>query len=438
MHEKEDDEEEDFCVSMYLTYLRFLIPLAVTVIAFDLGGPLVNSGMARLPESKETLAAFGLAWTLMLFLFNPLQQVSQLGLVLAGSAKAKRKIQKFVLLVCLSLSVALTLFVFTPIGMWFLEDLHRVDRDLGQSARSAVMALIPLPIIIGMTSYHSGLLMRAHSTAPICYATFANIGVSLLSVFLLLRFESIQSHPIRLPIYVIYMGSMAELTIILFGYRRFARPILAEARAPFVSHYRSMRFFFPLATVMALQGISRPIINLFVSRRPDGVTALAVVAVAYSLGSVPYGWLNNLKSLVPAFAGWEDSRRSILRFCLVCGVGSFFLASLLFLTPLRDYLLLRIIALDPEIASLCALPLILSAFLPPTVLFRAYYHGIAMAEQRTQLLAPSGPTRIAATILILVALPQTGLHGAAIGIAALLGGFIFETIVVVWMVARNT
>ena len=140
------------------------------MIAFDLGGPLVNKGMARLPQSKETLATLGLAWNLMLFLFNPLHQVSHFGLVLAGNTKAK-KAQKFVLLVCLCFSIALPLFVFTLLGMWYLESLHQVNKKLGHSARFAVMAQIPLPLIIGMTSYHSSLLIRVHSTAPNSYAT---------------------------------------------------------------------------------------------------------------------------------------------------------------------------------------------------------------------------------------------------------------------------
>ena len=424
-----------FC---YLTYLRFLVPLAITVFAFDFRSPLVNSGMARLPQSKETLDAFGLPWTLMIFLFLPLQQVSHLGLVLAKNTKAKRKIQKFVLLICLSLSLASTFFVFTPFGAWYLENLHQVNNEIGQSARYALMALIPLHLIIGMTSYHSGLLMRVHRTDLISYATFANIGLSLLSVYLFIQLESVQRNPIRLPIYVIYVGSIAELVVILIGYLRTAQPSLRKIPDSSISYYRAARFFLPLATVMALQGFSRRVINLFVSRGHDSVAALAAISVSYSLGGIHYGWINSLKSLIPAFPDTKDSRRRIMGFCITCGVSSFLLASILFFTPLRDYILLNLIAVTPEIAALCTVPLILSAFLPLIALFRTYYHGVAMAKQQTVLLAPSGPTRIAATILILVALSQTNLHGATIGIAALVGGYIFETIVVVWLVVKNT
>lgn len=394
--------------------------------------------MARLPQSKETLAAFGLAWTLMIFLFLPLQQVSHLGLVLARNTKAKKKIQKFVILICLSLSLASTLFVYTPFGAWYLENLHQVNKEIGQSARYAVMALIPLPLIIGMTSYHSGLLMRVHRTDLISYATFANIGVSLFSVYLFIQFESIQSNPIRLPIYVIYVGSITEFSVIILGYLRTAQPSLRKAPDFSISYYRAARFFFPLATVMALQGFSRPVINIFVSRGNDSVAALAAISVAYSLGGIHYGWINSLKSLVPAFSDTEDSQHTIMGFCITCGVSSFILASILFFTPLRNYILLELIAVTPEIATLCTVPLILSAFLPLVALFRTYYHGVAMAKQQTVLLAPSGPTRIGTTILILIALSQTNLHGATTGIAALVGGYVLETIVVVWLVVRNT
>ncbi len=49
------------------------------------------------------------------------------------------------------------------------------------------------------------------------------------------------------------------------------------------------------------QPLEDRLINLFVARGPDPTTALATLAVVYTLGRIPYGWLNEIRSLASAF-----------------------------------------------------------------------------------------------------------------------------------------
>jgi hypothetical protein len=56
-----------------------------------------------------------------------------------------------------------------------------------------------------------------------------------------------------------------------------------------------------LALIMSIRGFSRPLVNLFISWGPNGAESLAVLTIVYSLAFVFYGWLNEMRSLVPAF-----------------------------------------------------------------------------------------------------------------------------------------
>ena len=51
-------------------------------------------------------------------------------------------------------------------------------------------------------------------------------------------------------------------------------------------------------------------------------------------------------------------------------------------------------------------------------------------------MAPSGPARLFAILLALVLLPLAGLHGATLGVTALLAGFVGETATVWWGMRR--
>jgi hypothetical protein len=201
-----------------------------------------------------------------------------------------------------------------------------------------------------------------------------------------------------------------------------------------LSYSYIVRFFWPLALVMAIQGMSRPLVNLFVSHQQDGALALATLAVVYPLAHLPYGWVNELRSLPSAFSK-EGIMPQIRRFATGCGLLSFFSMALLFGTPMRDCILLDLIAIDGDLARLCAVPLMVFSFFPIAVALRSYFNGVALTQHRTRALAPSAPARIATIFLALLLFSHWQWAGATMGETALLGGFVAETICV-WLGVR--
>ncbi|MDA0335264.1 MAG: hypothetical protein O2782_08885, partial [bacterium] len=225
------------------------------------------------------------------------------------------------------------------------------------------------------------------------------------------------------------------------GVRRYVHPRLQDASIAGgdeadLNFLYIGRFFWPLALTMAFQGLSRPLINLFISRGFHGEQALAALAVVYSLAHLPYGWMNELRSLPSVFQEYgKAGLRRIRRFAAACGVLSFAIMVLAFwLPPVRDMVLLELLALPAELAQRCHVPLLLFSFFPLAVAPRGYLQGIALRERRTAALAPSAPARIGAILAILLFAPLAGLSGASLGVAALLSGFVIEAVVMWWFV----
>jgi hypothetical protein len=416
---------------IYVELIRFLLPLVLTMVAQELGGQVLNGGMARLPRATETLASFGLAWFLVSFLTSPLMQARQLGLVLVDGRQAFRRVKWFVLLFGLLLGAILAILAATPVGDWVIEDLHGVSRSLGALTRTALLWLIPVPLLKGLALLYSGLLLRTLRTELVSFAMFASMGASILAVFALLPASFVQQDPILLPILVTYAGLFAELAVVLWGIRRHTALLLGNAGSNLSFSY-VVRFFWPLALIMAIQGLSRPIINLFVAREPGGTEALAILTITYALGLLPYGWLNEIRNLPTAFQDRENSLVYIRRFSVGCGLLSFSIMVLLFWTPVRDYILRTLLGVDAALAAGAAMPLVVFSFFPLTVMARAYLHGVGLLERRTQVMAPSAPARVVAVLVALILLPALGVHGATRGVTALLCGFVVETVVVWW------
>ena len=417
---------------IYVQLARFLLPLMFIQVIQEFSGQFLNGGMARVPLATQTLAAYGLAWGLYGFFYGSLSQMRQVGLVLAKNHSARRKIQLFVLVGGSLLGGLLLVLAKTPLGVWVVDDLHSVEAELGVVVREALFCLFPVPILDGLIRFYSGLLLMVRRTEVLSYATAASILTSIAAVFFLLPLAFIQARPILLPILVTYIGILVNLGIIMWGYRRYVRSHMEEGGEDSLRFSYIFDFFWPLALVMAIQGLSRPLINLFVARGPNGAESIAVLAVVYSLAHMAYGWLNDTRSLPPAFANVDNSFRAIRRFIGGCALLAFFSMALLFWTPVRDIILTTWIGLEEELVVQCRWPLVIFSFFPLVVAVRSYYHGVALIEHRTRALAPSGPSRIGIIFVALMVLPWTGLRGATLGIASLFCGFVLETVVVWW------
>ncbi|MCC6457580.1 MAG: hypothetical protein IT328_21670 [Caldilineaceae bacterium] len=419
----------------YTRLLRFILPLTITSIVMELGSQVLNGGMARVPQATTTLAAFGVGWGLLLFLSAPLVQSRELGLMLVNDRASLTTVRRFVIGVGCILMAGLASLTLTPLGDSLIEDLHGIDDTLGAVVRTALFWLIPYPLIRGLCYFNTGLLLRVRRTALVSYATLSNLTVSILMVFVLVTLPWVHEQPIRLPIVVTYGGLLVEFAIILWGVAHYVVPQLPShdpTGAPPPSNVAIVRFFWPLALIILTQELSRPVINLFVARGPDATNSLAILAVLYTLGRIPYGWLNDVRNLSLAFRDEAGSRPYIRRFAVGCGLVSLAMMILLFWTPLRDIILLDWIGVPAELALLAVAPLHLFAGFSIAVTVRAYYQGIGIMERRTRSLAPSAPARLAAIVATLIILPWFGVDGATQGVAALLAGFAVEALVVWW------
>ena len=416
---------------IYGQLVRFLLPLVLTVMVQELSGQVLNGGMARVPDATQTLASYGLAWGIVSLMASPLNQVKQLGLVLVEDRPSYIQVGRYVAIMGVSLTAVLLAIALTPAGSWVVETLHGVTLELGTVVRAAILWLAPFPLIRGGTLFYSGLLLRSRRADMVSLATLANIAAGVTSVFGLLPSDLVRRTPILLPVLVIYSGAVAEFAVVLWSHRRL-QTIKRGALGKQLSHGQITRFFWPLALITVFQGFSRPLINLFIAREAGGAESLAVLTVVYSLAHVLYGWLNEVRSLPTAFREAEGHLKQIFRFSWACGLFSFALMIGIFWSPLRDIVVGTYIGLSPELTALAQAPLIVFSFFPLAVMNRAYLHGVGLLEHRTSSMAPSAVARIAAILAMLVVAPIAGVSGATRGIAALLCGFIFETITLWW------
>jgi hypothetical protein len=329
----------------------------------------------------------------------------------------------------------LALCALTPLGEWLIGDLHGVDPALTDVVLLAFLWLIPYPFLRGLTRIYIGTLLRIRRSEIPAYGTTAGISLSILAVFTLLPVDFVQRDPILLPVFATYAGVLTELAVVIWGHSRHVR-LPPQHDAPSLEMAYVVRFFWPLALIMAVQSGTRPLINIFVARAVDGTEALAVLTIVYALGHIPYGWLNEVRNLPTAFRE-ANNLAKVRRFIFGCGAFSFVWMAAIVWTPAADYILQNWVGISPELAMHCLIPLSIFCGFPIVVSLRSYIHGIGLLQHRTQAMAPSAPSRVATVILVLSALSDTDLHGATRATIALLSGHTVETLVVWWSIRRG-
>lgn len=205
--------------------LSFFIPLAAMRYLRSFIQPLIQSGIARSQvEPTLALAAFGVAYGLMMIIVETMRNLHQCSLVYVKperETKLEKENWQTVKRFCLATGILLTAISFiialSPIGYYILRYIIGVSEEVADLGRYVLISLSFLPFIRAVREVYWGQLMNKKTTRLIGYGKAVNFGSVLVSLFISVAYFNLASiiSPAIIGAISFSIGQAAETLLIL-------------------------------------------------------------------------------------------------------------------------------------------------------------------------------------------------------------------------------
>ncbi len=154
---------------------RFHAPLAATTLLTLLAQPMTSAALARLSAPQATLAAWPVAFMVLMVLRGWGMALQEITVAQARKPEAQPALRKFTWLVGGVTSGAAAILVCTPLLGLYLDRVIHLPADLRPYAHLAVGACVALPLITALGSWARGLLVAGGATRLI----YRGMGINL-------------------------------------------------------------------------------------------------------------------------------------------------------------------------------------------------------------------------------------------------------------------
>ena len=380
---------------------RIWWPLALGWLMMTVEIPMLAAIVARTPDPKIHLAAWGVTFPLAMILGSPAIVILAASTTLSKDWVSFCKVRRYMLYTAGLMLLLHFLLAFTPLYDLIVIELIGPPAEVVEPARLGLQLMLPYVIGLAYRRLNNGVLIRFGHARVVAFGVVTRLGADavVLAIFYLIGGVS----GIVIATVTFTIGVIAEA--IYSGLR--IRPVLRKQLqpAPAVENPLTLsaflRFYIPLVMTVLLQVAIQPIMSSALSRMPNPLDSLAVWPVVYGFLMI---WMSAGMAYVEVVVVTLDEARSLrylYRFTLLMAGIITGLLALVTATPLAGLWFIEVSALAPALVTMALPGLWLLLPLPTLRIYQSLYEGTLMNGRRTQAITESVIIYIAVTIVVL-------------------------------------
>jgi len=372
---------------------RLWWPLAATWLMMAVEGPFLAALIARLPDEKVNLAAYGIAYALGLIVEAPVIMLLSAATSIARDRCGYLRLRRFAILLCILVTLLLALLLVNPVFTFLTIRVLGLTSDIAQHIRIALVLLLPWPAAIGMRRFYQGVLIAHQQSRAVAAGTVVRLlGMSGVALTLF-SFRSLPGAAIGAA--ALSCGVLGETC----ATRYLARHAIASSlrlrdnEPRFRSDRELLRYYIPLA-LTPLIGLSvHPMVTFFLGHAPQSLESLAIMPVLYALTFLFRALGLSMPEVALTLLEEDRGHRLAVRnFSLKLGLSLGGVLSLIAFTPLRTLWFEQLSGLSPELSQMADIPLQILALFPALTVVIGYQRALLINAGIT------GPISVASAI----------------------------------------
>jgi len=405
----------------------FWAPLAATWLMMAIEGPFLGAVIARLPEPKYNLAAWGVAFSFAMIVEAPIIMMLSASTALAADRQSFLALRRFVYALNAIITAGMAVFLLPPLFRFVTETMMGLPRRVAGLSHTATALLLPWPAAIGYRRFYQGTLIRHGLTRRVAYGTvvrvlsMATVG-GLLFALAPIPGAWVGAAALAAGVVMEAVASRVMAAAVVRGLLR-DNPASPPAREP-LTLSGIARFYYPLALTSLLTLGVTPLVTFSLGRSRMPLESLAVMPVVLALVFVFRSTGVAYQEVGVALLGeTPDSLTALRKFAIVLGAATAAALGLVAWTPLAPVWFHRISGLSPELTRSATLPLRVLWMYPALEVLLSFQRSRLVHARWTAPITWGTGVEVAGIALVLaVGIGVADLVGAVAATAALLVG----------------
>ena len=402
---------------------RFWLPLQATWLMMALEGPFLAAVIARMPEPKYNLAAFGIAMALAILVEAPVIMMMSASTALVDSAGNYRRLRSFLWMLNLGITLVMLGLLLTPLWELLVYRAMGLSPRVGQLTWVSLVILLPWPAAIGLRRFYQGLLIRSGQTRRVAWGTMVRLGT--MGTTAGICWSATEWAGAWVGAAALTAGVVAEAVASRVMVAATVRRLLAVPDGSPAQTYRQIwDFYLPLALTSTISLAVQPMVTFFMGVARFPLESLAVLPVVNSLVFVfRTAGLSFQEVAITMLGRSWDNDAPVRRFAVLLGAVATTGLALLALTPLTDLWLLKVSGLTPELADFARLPLRILVLMPAMSVWLSMQRSLCVATRKTGPITwASVLEMLGILVVLLVTVPLGHWVGATAAAAAFMAG----------------
>lgn len=391
-----------------LTYkyiLLFWIPLAATWFMMSIENPFLTAIIARMPEPKYNLAAYGVAFSFAILIESPVIMMMSASTALVKDFKSYLKLKKFTYILNFILTGVMLLILIPPIYDFLAIDLVSLPQPVADLTYIAMIILVPWPGSIGYRRFYQGILINSNQTRKVAYGTIirlVSMSATAFILFFFFEFDGIivGSSALSAGVVMEALSSKFMAKGILEKYKSLNTPESEDLKFGDI-----FNFYYPLALTSVIALGVHPMVTFFLGQSRMALESFAVLPVINGFVFIFRGVGLSFQEVGIALLDTKDKSRNfkmLKNFTIIGGIAVVLVLGIIAISPLANLWFEKVAGLPPDLSEFANLPLIIMILMPGLTFLISFQRAILVNAKHTKPITIATITEVSAIILILL------------------------------------